>query len=60
MFVEKNCNNTKIKQIDSKKTLLTKIDKNFNGVLMIILDMLNIYIKYLNQANHANKQYKEI
>ena len=26
----------------------------------MILDMCNIYIKYLNQANHADKQCKKI
>ena len=36
------------------------MDKDFDGVLTMILDMYNIYIKYLNQANHANKQCKEI
>ena len=36
------------------------MDKDPDGVLTMILDMRNIYIKYLNQANHADKQCKEI
>ena len=36
------------------------MDKDPDGVLTMILDIRNIYTKYLNQANHANKQCKEI
>ena len=36
------------------------MDKDLDGVLTMILDMRNIYIEYLNQANHANKQCKKI
>ena len=36
------------------------MDKDSDGVLTMILDMRNIYTKYLNQANHANEQCKEI
>ncbi len=36
------------------------MDKYSDGVLMMILDMHNIYTKYLNQANHADEQCKEI
>ncbi len=36
------------------------MDKDPNGVLTMILDMRNIYTKYLNQANHADEQCKEI
>lgn len=31
------------------------MNKNPDGALTIILDMRNIYTKYLNQANHTNK-----
>ena len=34
--------------------------KDPDGVLTMILDMRNIYSKYLNQANHANEQCKII
>lgn len=37
-----------------------EIDKNLDIILIMILDMRNIYIKYLNLANHANKQCKKI
>ncbi len=36
------------------------MDKNPDRILMMILNMCNIYIKYLNQANHADEQYIEI
>ena len=36
------------------------MDKDLDGVLTMILDMRNIYTKYLNQANHADKQCNEI
>ena len=59
-LAEENRDNTKAWQIDSREKLLTEMDKDPNKVLTIILDMRNIYIKYLNQANHADKQCKEI
>ena len=59
-LAEKDCDNTITWQIDSREKLLTEMDKNPNRVLTMILDMRNIYTKYLNQANHANKQCKEI
>ncbi len=36
------------------------MDKDPDRVLMMILDLRNIYTKYLNQANHADEQCKEI
>ena len=60
MLAKEDCDNTTAWRIDSWKKLLTEIDKDPDGVLTIILDMHNIYTKYLNQANHANKQYQEI
>ena len=59
-LAEENRDNTAAWQIDSREKLLTEIDKDPDGVLTMILDMRNIYTKYLNQANHANKQCKEI
>ena len=59
-FAEKDCDNTAAWQIDSREKLLTEMDKNPDEVLTMILDIRNIYTKYLNQANHANKQCKKI
>ena len=36
------------------------IEKDPKRVLSIILDMRNIYIEYLDQANKADKDYHEI
>ena len=60
MLAEEDCDNTAAWQIDSREKLLTEMDKDPDGVLTMILDMRNIYTKYLNQANHADKQCKEI
>ena len=59
-FAEEDCDNTAAWRIDSREKLLTEMDKDLDGVLTIILDMRNIYTKYLNQANYADKQCKEI
>ena len=59
-FAEEDCDNTVAWRIDSREKLLTKMDKDPDGVLTMILDMRNIYTKYLNQANHADKQCKKI
>ena len=48
MLAEKDCNNTVVWQIDSREKLLTEMDKDLNEVLTMILDMHNIYTKYLN------------
>ena len=55
MLTEKDCDITATWQIDSRERLLIEINKDSNGILTIILDMRNIYIKYLNQANYTNK-----
>lgn len=60
MFAEKDQNNTEAQQINYQKKLLTERDKNPNGVLTMILDMHTIYIKYLNQANNADKKCNPI
>ena len=57
---EEDRDNTAAWRIDSREKLLTEMDKNLDGILTMILDMRNIYTKYLNQANHADKQCKEI
>ena len=54
-LAEKDCDNTAAWQIDSREKLLTEMDKDPDEVLTMILDMRNIYTKYLNQANHADK-----
>ena len=59
-LAEENRDNTAAWRIDSREKLLTEMDKDPDGVLTMILDMRNIYTKYLNQANHADKQCKEI
>ena len=59
-LAEEDRDNTATWQIDSREKLLTEMDKDSDGVLTMILDMRNIYTKYLNQANHADKQCKEI
>ena len=55
MLAKKDCENTVAWQINSQKKLFTKIHKNSNRVLKIILDMRIIYTKYLNQVNNANE-----
>ena len=59
-LAKKDHDNTAAWQINSQEKLLTEIDKDPDGVLTMILDMRNIYTEYLNQANHADKQCKEI
>ena len=59
-LAEEDCDNTAAWRIDSREKLLTEIDKDPDGVLTMILDMRNIYTKYLNQANHADEQCREI
>lgn len=36
---------------------MIEIDKNFNRVLSIILNIQKTYSKYLKQANKTNNQY---
>ena len=54
-LAEEDCDNTATWQIDSQEKLLTEMDKDLDGVLTMILDMRNIYTKYLNQANHTDE-----
>ncbi len=54
-LAEENGNNITTWQINSQEKLLTELDKDSDRVLMMILDMYNIYTKYLNQANHADE-----
>ena len=60
ILAKKNHNNIVVWQINSRETLLIKINKDLNRVLTMILDMRIIYTKYLNQANNANKKCKQI
>ncbi len=60
MLAKEDCDNTAAWRIDSREKLLTEIDKDPDEVLTMILDMCNIYTKYLNQAKHADEQCKEI
>ncbi len=60
MLAEKDRDNTVAWQINSREKLLTEMDKDPDGNLTMILDIRNIYIKYLNQTNHTDKQCKEI
>lgn len=39
---------------------MTKIDKDPNKILSIILDMQQIYMKYLNQTNKVDNQHNLI
>ena len=59
-LAEEDRDNTAAWRIDSQEKLLTEMDKDPDRVLTMILDMCNIYTKYLNQANHADKQCKKI
>ena len=59
-LAEKDRDNTAAWQIDSREKLLTEMDKDPDTILTMILNMRNIYTKYLNQANHADEQCKEI
>ena len=59
ILAKKDCNNTAAWQINSQEKLLIKKDKNFDEVLTMILNMRNIYTKYLNQINQADKQCKK-
>ena len=47
-LAEEDRDNTAAWQINSREKLLTEMDKDPDGVLTIILDMRNIYTKYLN------------
>ena len=47
-LAEKDCDNTTVWQINSREQLLTEMYKDLNGVWTMILDMRNIYTKYLN------------
>ena len=40
--------------------MFVKIEKDFGGVLSIILNMWSIYTKYLGHTNKANKKYNKI
>ncbi len=55
MLVEEDCDNTAAWRITSREKLLTEMDKDPDMVLTMILDMRNIYTKYLNEANHADE-----
>lgn len=55
IYREKDCNNIIIWKIDGSKKLLIMINKNFNKILIMILNIYIIYIKYLNYTNNANK-----
>ena len=55
MLAEKDRKNIKAWQIDSQEKLFIKIDRNPNEVLKMILEICNIYTKYINQVNNANK-----
>ncbi len=59
-LAEEDCDNTTTWRINSREKLLTEMDKDPDRVLTMILDMCNIYTEYLNQANHADEQCKEI
>ncbi len=59
-LAEEDRDNTAAWRIDSREKILTEMDKDPDGVLTMILDMRNIYTEYLNQANHADEQCKEI
>ncbi len=59
-LAEKDCDNTASWQIDSREKLLIEMDKDPDGVLTMILDIYNIYTKYLNQVNYADEQCKDI
>ena len=47
-LAEEDCDNIATWQIDSREKLLIEMDKDPDGVLTMILDMRNIYTKYLN------------
>ncbi len=48
MLAEDNHKNTATWQINSQEILFTKIDRNPNRILKMILDMRIIYTKYLD------------
>lgn len=48
MLAKIDYNNTRSQQIDSQEKLLIEMGKDPNEVLTMILDMHNIYTKYLN------------
>lgn len=54
-LVKKYHNNAIIWQISNLDKLITKIDKNLEELLAIILDMQKIYIEYLDQVNKVDK-----
>ena len=60
ILVKKDCNNTIAWRIDSQEKLLPEMNKDPDEVLIIILDICNIYTLYLNQVTYADKQCNQI
>ena len=60
ILIEKHYNHIAAWQMDSQEKLLIEIDIDPDRVSTIILDMCNIYTKYLNPTNNNNKQYNQI
>ncbi len=60
-LAEKNvCDNTAAWRIDSREKLLTEMNKDPDGVLMMILDIRKTYTEYLDQANEVDNQRDKI
>lgn len=57
---KKTVSNATTCQTNNVEKLLAKIEKDPLGLLSIILDMRNIYTKYLVKANEANKEWNSI
>lgn len=54
MLVQEDHDNSITWQIVSQEKFMSEMDRNFDGVLLIIFNMKKIYIEYLNKANKAD------
>lgn len=54
MLEYKDHNNFTTWQIDIWEKLISEMDRDFDKILLIILDMQKIYTEYLDQANKAD------
>lgn len=60
MLTKKEYINITASQINNLEKQLVEIKKDSGGVLSMILNMQNIYTKYLHKANKVDKKYDEI
>ena len=59
-LIQEDHNNFAVWQIASQEKLMTEIDKDPDGVLLMIPDMWKTYTEYLDQANKVDNQHDQI